>query len=184
MLHSGCARGTWQPANPAQPPGLGRPPPLHSGASSPCQVGSESSRKLKYLHQRALESDPGKLRLEAVRPARPVLAQCCGSALQQLARCAPSQAVPWTYFAGARVPYGSVCLCRCPDLHTMVLFVASLGNVKFLEIFLLQCHDKLSSLQVRTPCNVLLRCLCPGCTVSTAWHPTCQASRPSGLIPG
>lgn len=43
----------------------------------------------------------------------------------------------------------AVCLCRCPDLHTMVLFVASLAHTEFLEIFLRQCHDKLSSLQVR-----------------------------------
>lgn len=42
----------------------------------------------------------------------------------------------------------AMCLCRCPDLHTMVLFVASLAHAKFLEIFLLQCHDNLSSLQV------------------------------------
>ena len=41
-----------------------------------------------------------------------------------------------------------LCPCRCPALHTMVLFVASLAHAKFLEIFLLQCHDKLSSLQV------------------------------------
>ena len=143
----------------------------------------KTPRKLNYQHQRALESDPGKLRLEAVRPARPGLAQCCGGVLQQLARCGPSQDAPSVSFAVARVPYGSVCLCRCPDLHTMVLFVASLGHVKFLEIFLLQCHDKLSSLQVRTQCDVHLWFLCPGCTVSTAWHPICQASRPSGLIP-
>ena len=37
---------------------------------------------------------------------------------------------------------------RCPDLHTMVLFLASLEHTKFLELFLRQGHGKLASLQV------------------------------------
>jgi len=40
------------------------------------------------------------------------------------------------------------CLFRCPDLHTMVLFVGSLSHTIFLEIFLRQQHDSLASLQV------------------------------------
>ena len=44
--------------------------------------------------------------------------------------------------------YHAVAFARCPDLHTMVLFLASLEHTKFLELFLRQGHGKLASLQV------------------------------------
>ena len=44
--------------------------------------------------------------------------------------------------------YHAVNFARCPDLHTMVLFMASLEHTKFLELFLRQGHGKLASLQV------------------------------------
>lgn len=44
----------------------------------------------------------------------------------------------------------NLCLFRCPDLHTMVLFVTSLAHTDFLEAFLQQRHNNMASLQV--PC--------------------------------
>ena len=48
----------------------------------------------------------------------------------------------------SRSYYCAVQFARCPDLHTIILFLASLEHTKFLELFLRQGHGKLASLQV------------------------------------